>query len=127
MNGTARGTGRTTRSLQEALKVVLEGPKPNLALYVVPHTRFDDYCFRIVARLAREQIEKYSMANRMVLFKNGGRMRFATHNDPYLDQMGNWKWRYRGYRSDTPIIWDHAAMDSWSVARAAREAAGLKK
>lgn len=113
MSNEKRGTGRTTQGLQGALKVALEGPEPRLVFYVVHSPSFDDYCFRIVARLAQDLIKQYSMANRMILFKSGGRLRFITNTDDFLSSdVGGGNWRVAGYRLDTPIVWDHHA---WSM------------
>jgi hypothetical protein len=108
---TKRGTGRTTRSIQDVLKIALEGVEPRLVVYVQGNSQQDDYCFRIVARLEKSQIKQYSMASRIITFKSGGRIRFVNWDDDQLMEYGPEQWRLIGYRADTPVIWDHHARD----------------
>jgi len=120
MNHGERGTGRTTRLLREALKVAIEGPEPRLVFFVVHDSRADDYDFRLIAFEVKDQLKKYSMANRMILFKNGGRLRFVNWDDQFLVHLGRDKFHMSGYRPDTPIIWDHEAKDRWEEREMAR-------
>lgn len=114
MNTGERGTGRSTRLLQTALKHAIEGPEPRLVVFIVGMNKEDDYNFRIVHELAKDQIKQYSMANRMIMFKSGGRIRFMNWDDDNLMQVAPGRWRVAGYRADTPVIWDHHAEDRWA-------------
>lgn len=117
-----RGSGRTTRSLEQLLKVVLEGPEPRLGVYVTTGKQMDDYCFRIIAHKTKDLIKQYSMTSRMITFTNGGRIRFISWDDnllvPYDEK--RWLWLVQGYRQDTPVFWDHHAVDCWTERQMSR-------
>lgn len=120
MNDPDRGTGRTTRALEALIKNVIHGPEPRLGFYVTHGKHFDDYCFRVIARLDKDNIKQYSMANRMILFKNDGRIRFINWDTDLLAHMGKEHFRVAGYRADTPVVWDHHAEDLWLEREIAR-------
>lgn len=115
-----RGTGRTTRALQKALEEVFSEHPPRVAFFVVANSKHDGYCFRIVTKGREELIQKYSMHSRTIHFKNDGRLHFISFDSEQLFQMAPGHWRVRGYRADTPVVWDHEAEDQWTMREAER-------
>lgn len=117
-----RGTGRTTAALRVLYSDInnLEGFR--IGFFVVGKSHEDSYNLGLLTEfvLPPDLKFKFNRGDRTVTFEHGSRLRFINYDHPTLVVMGPSDYLIRGYRRDTPIVWDHHAWDMWIQSEANR-------